>query len=83
MQLLTTQLEDSCRKFGLKINADKCRVINTNEDDDVLVENTPVKKVLEFTFLGSVVPGSSSDTKRRIALAATVFGKLKDKISGL
>ena len=41
-----------------------------------------VEKAGEFVFLGSVVPGSSSDMERRIELTfgQSAFGRLKEKI---
>ena len=72
-------LENSCKKWGMKINASKCKVISPSEED-ILIENHPIDKVNEFVFLGSVVPGTSSDIKRRIALASAAFGRLRNKI---
>ena len=63
----------------MKINAGKCKVISPSEED-IFIENHPIEKVNEFVFLGSVVPGSASDIKRRIALASVASGRLKDKI---
>ena len=39
-----------------------------------------MKKVESFTYLGSVVPGTESDVNRRIAVASTAFGNLKENI---
>ena len=38
--------------------------------------NVNVDHVEEFVFLGSVVPDTSADVMRRIALAASAFGRL-------
>jgi hypothetical protein len=80
LQISTRQLEDACKELGLKINREKCRVITDEEVDEILMESNAVTEVQEFVFLGSVVPGTSSDIKRRIALAAVAFGKLKNNI---
>ncbi|KAI8515664.1 hypothetical protein Bbelb_064770 [Branchiostoma belcheri] len=45
-----------------------------------MIEDTAVEKVPEFVFLGSVVPGTTSDIKRRIALAASAFGRLRKTV---
>jgi len=47
---------------------------------DILVDDAPVEKVNEFKFLGSVLPGSNADIKRRINLASSAFGRLKKNI---
>ena len=39
--------------------------------------NDAVEKVEHVVFLGSVVPHTSNDVKRRIALASSAFGRLK------
>ena len=38
-----------------------------------------IEIVKEFKFLGSLVPNSSDDVKRRIAFANPTFGRLKKK----
>ena len=48
--------------------------------DNIKVNGKTVETVDNFVFLGSVVPNSSDDVKRRIALASVAFGRLKEKI---
>ena len=79
LKLSTTELEDACRKWGLKINDDKCKVI-PSENDSIYINGNQVETVEKFVFLGSVVPNTSDDVARRIALAASAFGRLKEKI---
>ena len=50
LQLSTGQLEEACKKFGLKINGDKCRVISEEESKDILVDNNAVKKSKGICF---------------------------------
>jgi hypothetical protein len=80
LQLSTQQLEEGCKKYGLKINGAKCKIITDEEIDEIKLDGNNVEKVQEFTFLGSVVPGTSSDVKRRLALAYIAFGRLKKNI---
>ena len=75
----TKQLELACKKYGLKINADKCRII-TEEEAEIEVNGGQVEKVEEFTFLGATLPGSTKDVKRRTALAYAAFGRLKANV---
>ena len=76
LQLATDQLQETCKKYGMKISTDKCKVIS-NSHTNITIENEKVKNVEEFKFLGSVVPNSSLDVKRRIATANSVFGRLR------
>jgi hypothetical protein len=79
LSISTSELEASCKKWGMKVNPDKCRIISSSTDN-IHIDNNVVQKVDEFTFLGSVIPGSSSDIKRRIGLASSAFGRLKEAI---
>ena len=59
----------------MKINRAKCKIISPNDQAVVIVSE--VEHVKEFVFLGSVVPNSSDDVRRRISLASAAFGRLK------
>ena len=65
----------------MKINVKKCKVISP-ETDNITTEGNDIEKVESFTYLGSAVPGTESDAKRRIVLASTAFGNLKENIFG-
>ena len=80
LKLSTEQLVDACNKYGLKINAPKCKLITEEETEEIEIEQNSVDKVNNFIFLGSSVPGTSSDIERRLALACNAFGRLKTKI---
>ena len=64
----------------MKINGAKCKIITDEVIDFIKLDNNNVENVREFTFLGSVVPGTSSDVNRRLALAHVAFGRLKKNI---
>ena len=70
------ELEEACRKWGMKINGGKCRIISTSTDS-IKIDSKNVDHVEESVFLGSVVPDTSADVMRRIALAASAFGTLR------
>ena len=80
LKFSTEELEAACRKWGLKINASKCKVMSPDPTCDVHIELEPVENVDNFVFLGSVVPDTSDDVKRRIALASSAFGRLKKQV---
>ena len=79
LNLSTQQLENACKKFGMKINADKSKLL-TEDPRNILLDGIALEKVDSFVLLGSQVPSASDDVKRRIALASTAFGKMKDTI---
>ena len=59
--------------------AQRCKIIS-GDNDKITINDTIVKKVNEFTFLGSMVSGSSSDIRKRIAIVSLAFDKFKEKI---
>jgi hypothetical protein len=77
--LSTKELEEACKKWGMKVNGPKCKILSPSEES-IQIDGTDIDHVSEFVFLGSVVPDTSSDVKRRIALASSAFGRLRDKI---
>ena len=79
LQLATNQLQEACKKYGMKIDTDKCKVVS-NSHTNITIENENVENVEEFKFLGSVIPNSSLDVKRRIAAANSAFGRLKKSV---
>ena len=79
LQISTDTMEKACSKWGMKINAAKCRVM-TDERQNITLNGANIDKAEKFTFLGSVVPSVEDDVKRRISLAAWSFGRLKNTI---
>ena len=68
LQLSTSQLEAACKKFGMKVNADKSKIMSDNIRD-ISIDSVNLEKVDSFVLLGSLVPSTSEDVRRRIALA--------------
>ena len=79
LSISTEELINACNKWGMKVNDDKCKIIS-DSPLEIKITNEIVEKVKSFIFLGSVVPGSSDDIKRRIGLASCAFGRLKRNI---
>ena len=75
LKLSTEQLEKLYSKRSMKTNAQKCKIISVDKDK-LAVNDAIVEKVNEFTFLGSVVPESTSDN---IALASSAFRRIERK----
>ena len=79
LQVATLELQQSCLKWGMKINFDKCKVL-TPLNDNILIQGELLENVNNFVYLGSSVPDTTKDIERRIALALTAFGRLRKSI---
>lgn len=79
LQDMTTELEEACRKWGMRVNADKCKIISP-EDRLIEIDGETIEHSDTFIYLGSVVPGTEEDVNRRIALAASSFGRLRKTV---
>ena len=79
LNLTTKQLDDACHKWGMKINRAKCKILSP-ENKPIVLDGNEVEHVENFVFLGSSLPDTSVDVKRRISLAATAFGRLRKSI---
>ena len=79
LQVETLELQQSCLKWGMKINFDKCKVL-TPSNDNILIQGELLENVNNFVYLGSSVPDTTKDIERRIALALTAFGRLRKSI---
>ena len=75
LQEATTELQQACSKWGMKINVDKCKVL-TSANDNIAIEGKQLENVDNFAYLGSLVPSVSEDVDRRICLASSAFGRL-------
>ena len=60
----------------MKINGAKCKILSPS-DQQINIDGQEVEHMKKFVSLGSVLPDSSADIKRRIALAS---GRLKEAI---
>ena len=63
LKLSTKELENACKKWGMKVNSSKCKVMS-QEMDDIQIDNETMEKVDNFVFLGSVVPNTSIKERR-------------------
>ena len=79
LELSTSELETACSKWGMKINASMCKTIS-DSPVPIQINNGDVENVSDFVFLGSNVPGTTNDIKRRLGPASASFGRLKNKI---
>ena len=80
---MTNKLETEAGKIGLRINADKTKIMKTGNAPTILHITTgqrPVEQVSHFTYLGSSLSNDGSihtDVKRRIGKASTIFQRLQ------
>ena len=76
LQEAILQLQQACLKWGMKINFDKCKVL-TPSNSNIMIQGELLENVNNFVYLGSSVPNVTKDIERRIALALTLFGRLR------
>ena len=77
LQIATSELENACHKWGLKINPLKCAVLTTENKD---IGNNIVPKVNQFKFLDSLVPNCPDDVLQIISIASHAFGRLRETL---
>ena len=63
----------------MKINIDKCKVL-TSSQNHITIQGNDIDNINDFVFLGSSVPNVKTDIDRRIALASTAFGRLRNSV---
>ena len=84
LQELTDEVHGSycSQRFGLKINVEKTKTMTIGKQQktvDIKIEGETLEQVTEFTYLGAVITEdgrSTKDIKRRIGLAAAMFGTM-------
>ena len=64
LQLYTIQLENSCKKFGMKVNAGKSKLL-AEDPREILLDATTLEKVDSFVLLGSQVPSTSDGCQKK------------------
>ena len=77
LQVVILELQQACLKWGMKINFDKCKVL-TPSNDNIVIHGELLENVNNFIYLGSSIPDTTKDIERRIALALTAFGRLRN-----
>jgi len=75
-------LAHEAERVGLKVNLDKCKLlqINSRNNDEVEVNRRGIKDVDRFVYLGVTVSkegGGTEDIHNRVVKARGVFLKLK------
>ena len=61
----------------MQINGAKCKIISPSDQRKV-IDGEEVEHVEAFVFLERVVLNSAKDVIRRIGLASTAFGRLRE-----
>ena len=76
---LLHNLENAAKQVGLKINEDKTKTVTINITDTYQIktnDGAKIKTVPQFTYLGSEIPNSDLDFKRRKGKAWDAMNKL-------
>mgnify|MGYP003487464324 FL=1 len=78
---------EEAAELGLQINWNKTKIQSLSDflpkPPDLFINDTRVESVDSFVYLGVLVSGSctsSDETSRRLALAQSAFGQLRDNI---
>ena len=56
--LTTKQLDDACRKWGMKINGAKCKIMSP-ESKPIILDGNTIEHVENFVLLGSQLPSTT------------------------
>ena len=88
LQRLMNKLNDTAKKFDMKINVQKTKTMVVSRDGggvvNITIEGQIVEQVANFKYLGSMISEdgrSSMDIKVRIALAKEAFNKRKELLT--
>lgn len=82
LQVLTDKVEESSKRFGLKINVSKTKVMTigkSHKELNINLENAKLEQVTDFVYLGGLVSDDGEcrkDIQRRTGLASAMVGKL-------
>ena len=89
LQKLMNKLNDTAKKFNMKINVQKTKtmVVSRNEGRTVKIkiDDQEIEQVSNFKYLGSLISEDGRcliDVKTRIALAKDAFNKRKEFLTG-
>ena len=84
LQIALSNLNNSSKRFGLKINKSKTKVMvmsrRSVQTEPIVIDGEPIEQVTEFIYLGSLITNTNDCTpeiRRRINLANQAFGRLK------
>ena len=89
LQNLMNKLNDTAKKFNMKINVQKTKtmVVSRNEGRlvKIKIDDQEIEQVSNFKYLGSLISEDGRclvDVKTRIALAKDAFNKRKEFLTG-
>ena len=88
IQRIVDAFATASSKFGLKINIKKTEVMfqpnsTTTMKEDINVDETTLKPVKEFTYLGSIIARDGhieAEPQKRMAKASMSFGRLRKRL---
>lgn len=89
LQKLMNNLNDTAKKFNMKINVEKTKVMVVTQEDngkvvDITIDGQRIEQVKCFKYLGSNITDdgrSTVDVKCRIAMAKEAFNKRKELLT--
>ena len=88
LQKTMNRLNDSAKKFDMKINVEKTKVMVVSKTGDrfanITIDGKRVEQVSSFKYLGSIISEDGrceSDIKCRIAMAKEAFNSRKELLA--
>ena len=84
LQEMITQLNTESRKFGLKINIDKTKVMTNNVETPINIDEEELEYVTEYTYLRQIISFHDRQEKeidRRIQNSCKAFWKLRNYLT--
>lgn len=84
LQTAVTQLDDTCRRWGMQISTGKTEVMAVGGPGaDIHIRGEKLTRVSQFTYLGSTLDATGSITAevdRRITRAGMAFGRWRQRV---
>ena len=90
LQQMINNINDSCNKYGMSLNAKNTKVMVISKKDTweqlaITVNNTRLEQVKQYTYLGSLITDDGrciQEVKKRIGQAKSVFWKTRELLRG-
>ncbi len=90
LQKMITKINNSCKKFGMSLNAKKTKVMivekkESREQLKIHVDGTELEQVYQYSYLGSLITTDGRcirEVKKRIIQAKEAFWKNKEVMRG-
>lgn len=83
LQTLLTAYNDMAKRMGLSINIKKTETMSIGPEEQFFIDDTPLKSVSQFKYLGSIVTSDGSvnaELITRIQALSSAYGRLRERV---